>query len=49
MEEEVVVPVEDVVIVPNMEDDIDYNDHNYMLNNELDSYHQERHKREKIP
>jgi len=30
-----------------MEDDIDYNDCNYVLN-ELDRYHQERHKREKI-
>jgi len=48
LEEEEVVLVEDAVIVPNMEDDIDYNDHKYLLN-ELDSYHQERHKRLKIP
>jgi len=48
LEEEEAVPVEHVVIVPSIEDDIDYNNHNYMLN-ELDSYHQEWHKRIKIP
>jgi len=48
MEEVEVVLVEDDVIVPSMEDDIDYNDHKYLVN-ELDSYHQERRQRKKIP
>jgi len=48
MEEVEVVLVEDDVVVPSMEDDIDYNDHKYLVN-ELDSYHQERHQRKKIP
>ncbi len=48
MEEVEAVPVGDVVIVPSMKDDIDYTDCSTMLN-ELDSYHQERCKREKIP
>jgi len=32
LEEEEVVLVDDVVIVPSMEDDIDYNDHKYVVN-----------------
>jgi len=40
--------VKDAVIVPSIEDDIDYNDDTYLLN-ELESYYQERYKRKKIP
>jgi len=47
LEEEEAVPVEAAVIVPSMEDDIDYNDHN--LSNELESYYQQRCKKKKIP
>jgi len=48
LEEVEVMLVEDDVIVPSMEDDIDYNDHKYLVN-ELDSCHQEQCQRKKIP